>query len=67
MRWFLKAAVAAVFLGGSGLAQAQDVIRERRFVVKQEKELPGGDIGWGCDTTREGWEREALTNPGGRA
>ena len=33
MRWFLKAAVAAVFLGGSGLAWGQELIPERRVVV----------------------------------
>jgi hypothetical protein len=63
MRWFLKAAVAAVFLGGSGLAQAQDLIPERRFVVTQDQDLPGGDIASVFDTTIEACERAALTNP----
>jgi uncharacterized protein YfaS (alpha-2-macroglobulin family) len=62
MRWFLKAAVAAVFLGGS-LAQAQDLVPERRFVVTQDQDLPGGDIASVFDTTIEACERAALTNP----
>jgi alpha-2-macroglobulin len=63
MRWFLKAAVAAVFLGGSGVAQAQDLIPERRFVVTQDQDLPGGDVASVFDTTIEACERAALTNP----
>ena len=63
MRWFLKAAVAAVFLGSSGLALAQDLIPERRFVVTQDQDLPGGDIASVFDTTIEACERAALTNP----
>jgi alpha-2-macroglobulin len=62
MRWFLKAAVAAVFLGSSGLAQAQDLIPERRFVVTQDQDLPGGDVASVFDTTIEACERACLTN-----
>ncbi|MBN8631218.1 MAG: alpha-2-macroglobulin family protein [Rhodobacterales bacterium] len=62
MRWFLKAAIAAVFLGGAGLASAQDLIPERRFVVTQDQDLPGGDIASIFDTTIEACERAALTN-----
>ncbi|HLQ19295.1 MAG TPA: PAN/Apple domain-containing protein, partial [Tabrizicola sp.] len=63
MRWFLKAAVAAVFLGSSGLAWAQDLIPERRVVVTQDQDLPGGDVASVFDTTIEACERAALTNP----
>jgi alpha-2-macroglobulin len=63
MRWFLKAAAAAVFLGTSGWAAAQDLIPERRFVVTQDQDLPGGDIASVFDTTIEACERAALTNP----
>ena len=62
MRWFLKATIAAVFLGAAGLASAQDLIPERRFVVTQDQDLPGGDIASIFDTTIEACERAALTN-----
>jgi alpha-2-macroglobulin len=62
MRWFLKAAVAAAFLGISGLAQAQDLIPERRLVVTQDQDLPGGDVASIFDTTIEACERACLTN-----
>ncbi|MGB3248043.1 MAG: MG2 domain-containing protein, partial [Tabrizicola sp.] len=62
MRWFLKAAIAAVVLGGAGLASAQDLIPERRFVVTQDQDLPGGDIASVFDTTIEACERACTTN-----
>jgi uncharacterized protein YfaS (alpha-2-macroglobulin family) len=62
MRWFLKAAIAAAFLGGAGLASAQDLIPERRFVVTQDQDLPGGDIASIFDTTIEACERACVTN-----
>ena len=62
MRWFVKAAIAALFLGGAGLAQAQDLIPERRFVVTQDQDLPGGDIASVFDTTIEACERACVTN-----
>jgi hypothetical protein len=62
MRWFLKTAIAAAFLGAAGLASAQDLIPERRFVVTQDQDLPGGDIASIFDTTIEACERAALTN-----
>lgn len=63
MRWFLKAAVAAVVLGSAGAVFAQDLIPERRFVVTQDQDLPGGDIASIFDTTIEACERAALSNP----
>ena len=62
MRWVLKAAIAAVFLGTAGLASAQDLIPERRFVVTQDQDLPGGDIASIFDTTIEACERACITN-----
>ena len=62
MRWFQKVAVAAVFLGFPGLASAQDLIPERRVVVTQDQDLPGGDIASVFDTTLEACERACLTN-----
>ena len=62
MRWFLKAAIAAVSLGAGGLAFAQDLIPERRFVVTQDQDLPGGDIASVFDTTIEACERACVTN-----
>jgi alpha-2-macroglobulin len=62
MRWFLKAAVAAAFLGSFAAAQAQDLIPDRRFVVTQDQDLPGGDVASVFDTTIEACERACLTN-----
>ncbi|NHB77884.1 alpha-2-macroglobulin family protein [Rhodobacter calidifons] len=63
MRGFAKAAVAAAFLGVAGGALAQDLIPERRFIVTQDEDLPGGDIASIFDTTVEACERACLTNP----
>ncbi|MES2816897.1 MAG: PAN/Apple domain-containing protein, partial [Pseudomonadota bacterium] len=62
MRGFLKAMVAAVVLGSTGMAVAQDLIPERRFVVTQDQDLPGGDVASVFDTTIEACERACLTN-----
>ena len=44
-------------------AMAQDLIPERRFVVTQDQDLPGGDVASVFDTTIEACERACLTNP----
>ncbi|MDX5349283.1 MAG: PAN domain-containing protein, partial [Paracoccaceae bacterium] len=62
MHRFFKAAIAAAFVGISGWAQAQDLIPERRVVVTQDQDLPGGDIASVFDTTIEACERACLTN-----
>ncbi len=62
MRWFLQAAVGAVFFSGIGIASAQDLIPERRFVVTQDQDLPGGDVSSIFDTTIEACERACATN-----
>jgi alpha-2-macroglobulin len=63
MRWFLKAAVAVVLLASPVVLQAQELIPERRFVVTQDQDLPGGDVASVFDTTIEACERACLTNP----
>jgi hypothetical protein len=66
MHWFLKSVGAAVFLGGvslgTGALLAQDLIPERRVVVTQDQDLPGGDVASIFDTTIESCERACLTN-----
>lgn len=63
MRNFAKALVSALVLGFPVQALAQDLIPERRVVVTQDQDLPGGDIASVFDTTIEACERAALTNP----
>lgn len=62
MRWFAKAVVAAAFVGISGWASAQDLVPERRVIMTQDEDLPGGDIASVFDTTIEACERACLTN-----
>lgn len=44
MRLLLQAAIGAAFFTVSGFASAQDLIPDRRFVVTQDQDLPGGDL-----------------------
>lgn len=66
MHLFFRSLGAAAFLGavlaGSGHALAQDLIPERRVVVTQDQDLPGGDVASVFDTTIEACERACLTN-----
>ncbi len=62
MNWFAKAAITAAFVGISGWVSAQELIPERRVVVTQDQDLPGGDIASVFDTTIEACERACLTN-----
>ena len=62
MRNFAKAVVTAVLLGLPGMALAQDLIPEKRVVVTQDQDLPGGDVASVFDTTIEACERACLTN-----
>ncbi len=66
MRWFFKTFGVAAFLGalaaGSGGVLAQDLIPERRVVMTQDQDLPGGDVSSAFDTTIEACERACLTN-----
>ena len=66
MRWFQTAVrVATIFLsltGACGVALADDLIPERRVVVTQDQDLPGGDIASIFDTTIDACERACLTN-----
>jgi uncharacterized protein YfaS (alpha-2-macroglobulin family) len=63
MRWFKMTACALACLVAPSLAPAQELIPERRAVVTQDQDLPGGDIASIFDTTIEACERAALTNP----
>lgn len=63
MRRFFQVVVAAVLIAAAGGAGAQELIPERRAVVSQDEDLPGGDIASVFDTTIEACERAALTNP----
>ncbi len=64
MRLFARAAVAALVLSASFLTPlaAQDLIPERRSIVTQDADLPGGDIASVFDTTLDACERACLTN-----
>jgi uncharacterized protein YfaS (alpha-2-macroglobulin family) len=62
MRAFLKVVVWAALIGFAGLASAQDLIPDRRVVVTEAQDLPGGDIASVFDTTIEACERACLTN-----
>ena len=46
----------------AGMVSAQDMIPERRFVLSQDADLPGGDIASVFDTTLEACERACATN-----
>jgi uncharacterized protein YfaS (alpha-2-macroglobulin family) len=59
---FAKVAAAALFLAFPGLAAAQDLIPEKRTIVTQDADLPGGDISSIFDTSQEACERACLTN-----
>ena len=62
MRSFAKAAVAAIVVAFSGAVWAEDLIPERRAIVTQDADLPGGDIASIFDTTQDACERACLTN-----
>lgn len=62
MRSFARVAAAALFLVVPTLAAGQDLIPERRAIVTQDADLPGGDISSIFDTTQDACERACLTN-----
>ena len=66
MRWILKVIAASSLIGLAGPAPAQvsgqDLVPERRAVVTQDQDLPGGDLASIFDTTVEACERACLTN-----
>ncbi len=62
MRSLAKVALAAVFLAFPGNLAAQDLIPERRVVVSENTDLPGGDISSIFDTTHDACERACLSN-----
>ena len=56
-------AVGAAVLAFAGSSIAQDLIPERRLVLTDNTDLPGGDLQSIFDTTLEACERACLTNP----
>ncbi|MDR0809571.1 MAG: alpha-2-macroglobulin family protein [Gemmobacter sp.] len=64
MRAFRRCVIfAALALGlAVSTASAQDVMPERRFVLSQDADLPGGDLSSQFDTTIEACERACLAN-----
>lgn len=56
----LLSALLLSLLPVSGLAQ--DLVPEKRLVLSQDVDLPGGDIGSAFDTTLEACERACLAN-----
>ncbi|MGL6209679.1 MAG: alpha-2-macroglobulin family protein, partial [Paracoccaceae bacterium] len=60
MRAFVLAALAALTFAGG--ATAQTLVPEKRLVISQDADLPGGDIASFFDTTLEACERACLTD-----
>ncbi|MBP6737992.1 MAG: hypothetical protein KA139_11185, partial [Rhodobacteraceae bacterium] len=54
--------MAMVWLAGPGPALADDLIPDRRLVLSENTDLPGGDLTSIFDTTLEACERACLTN-----
>ena len=55
---------SAIFLSMlPALGLAQDFVPQKRMVLAQDVDLPGGDIGSAFDTTLEACERACLANP----
>ena len=66
MHRFARRPIAGLIVGAglllAGMAPAQDLIPERRFVLSQNADLPGGDIASIFDTTLEACARACATN-----
>ncbi|WP_309663859.1 PAN/Apple domain-containing protein, partial [Tabrizicola sp.] len=62
MRKFAAMVLSAVLLVVPGLGAAQDLIPEKRVVVTQDQDLPGGDVASVFDTTIDACERACTTN-----
>ncbi len=63
MRGMALVALVALVLGGiPGAAPAQTLVPEKRLVLSEDADLPGGDIASFFDTTLEACERACLTN-----
>ncbi|NEY89660.1 alpha-2-macroglobulin family protein [Tabrizicola oligotrophica] len=59
----LAGAISALCLAAAGGLSAQPLIPERRLVLTENTDLPGGDLQSIFDTTIEACERACLTNP----
>lgn len=62
MRAFWAPALIVFAVLAPSLVLAQDLIPERRVILSQDADLPGGDITSIFDTTLEACERACLTN-----
>lgn len=64
MRAFRRCAAFATLVLGLAVsaASAQDAMPERRFVLSQDADLPGGDLSSQFDTTIEACERACLAD-----
>ena len=66
MTYFARRPLAGLCVGlglmFAGMAPAQDFIPEKRFVLSQDADLPGGDIASAFDTTLEACERACAVN-----
>jgi uncharacterized protein YfaS (alpha-2-macroglobulin family) len=60
MRIFAGAVIAALFL--SAPVMADTLIPQKRFIVTEDADLPGGDIASMFDTTQEACEVACITN-----
>jgi alpha-2-macroglobulin len=58
----LAGLVATILSLGALPSAAQDLIPDRRFVLTQDTDLPGGDLAALFDTTLEACQRACLTN-----
>ncbi|MDZ4136181.1 MAG: PAN domain-containing protein, partial [Paracoccaceae bacterium] len=59
---FLSVIAGLITLSLSASATAQDLVPAKRFVLNENADLPGGDIGAVFDTTLEACERACLAN-----
>jgi alpha-2-macroglobulin len=55
--------LAVGIIASAGPGMAEDLIPDRRFVLSENTDLPGGDLQTIFDTTFEACERACLTNP----
>ena len=62
MRAFVFAALVGVLGLGPMASFAQTLVPEKRFVISQDADLPGGDIATYFDTTLDACERACLAN-----
>ncbi len=62
MRFFARAFAILILAAAPVAAQDQPLVPQKRVIVTQDQDLPGGDIAQVFDTTLEACERACLTN-----